>query len=319
MEKLSVVIPCYGSEKTIASVVDRLVKEIETDGRYEYEIILVNDSSPDNVFQVIEQKAQENVHIKGLDLARNFGQHAALMAGYTYCDGEIIVSMDDDGQTPPEEIFKLVDKLKNDTLDVVYALYPEVKQSWFRRLGSSINKYMMEKLLNKPKDIVSNSYFACHRFIVEEMLRYKNPFPYLAGLVFRTTNNIGSVVIHQKERVSGESGYNLAKLASLWFNGFTAFSVKPLRIASFLGCFTAFIGFCFLIYTVVNKLVSPSVPMGYSSTMAALLFIGGCIMLMLGLIGEYIGRSYISLNDAPQYVVRSALNLDDECKKLENK
>lgn len=313
MRKLSFVIPCYRSEHTISNVVQGIINTVKTRSEYTYEIILVSDHSPDNVFQVIKELACQNKNVKGIELAKNFGQHAALMAGYRECTGDIVISLDDDGQTPEVELFSLIDKL-DEGFDVVYGAYPSIKQTFFRIFGSRVNKFMMEKLIGKPKNIESNSYFACRDYIVAEMLRYKNSYPYIGGLIFRATNNIANVTIKQRERIEGHSGYNIIKLLSLWMNGFTAFSVKPLRIATLTGVICAAVGFIFGVYTIIHKLMNPTTPAGWSSTMAALLFIGGMIMLVLGLIGEYIGRIYICINNSPQYVIRDTVNIEQNRK-----
>jgi undecaprenyl-phosphate 4-deoxy-4-formamido-L-arabinose transferase len=301
--KLSVVIPCYRSENTIRGVVNELVTTMQTRPETEYEIILVNDCSPDNVWSVIKEICQENANVRGVCLARNFGQHSALMAGYRLCSGDYIISMDDDGQSAANELFRLVDALE-EGYDVVYADYPVKKESAMRLLGSELNAKMNEVMIDKPKGIVPNSYFIVRSFIVKEMLKYENAYPYVDGLIFRATKNIGKVEITHREREEGRSGYTLKKLISLWLNGFTAFSVKPLRFATSCGIICAFLGMLMVIYTVVHKLVNPNVAIGYSSLMSMLLFIGGMIMFMMGLIGEYIGRIYISLNNSPQFVIR---------------
>lgn len=308
MEKISVVIPCYRSEQLLPGVLAELVATLESRNA-DYEVLLVSDASPDGVFEVIRRLAAENPRIKGIDLARNFGQHAALMAGYRHSSGEVVVSMDDDGQTPPSALWTLVDKLA-EGYDVVYAAYPSIQQKLYRRLGTGLNKAMMETLLDKPKDIEVTSYFACRRFVVDEMLRYDASFPYIGGLVFRAAGRIANVPVTQRPRATGSSGYSLGKLIGLWVNGFTAFSIKPLRIATLIGSLCALGGFVSVLVVIVNKLfINPAAPLGYSSTMSALLFIGGMIMLMLGIIGEYIGRMYIGLNRSPQYVIRQTVNL----------
>ena len=163
-------------------------------------------------------------------------------------------------------------------------------------------------MLGKPKDLYLSSYFAVKRFIVDEMLRYTNPYPYVIGLVLRATRNITNVDVDHREREIGSSGYTIGKLLALWFNGFTAFSIKPLRAATFLGAFSAVAGFLYGTYTIIKKLVNPNVVIGFSSLMSAIVFFGGIVMLMLGIIGEYIGRIYISLNNSPQYVIRECIN-----------
>lgn len=308
MELLSFVIPCYRSEQTIASVVDKIIETVTNDGRYDYEIICVNDCSPDNTLDVLNRLADSNEKIIVLDLARNFGQHSAIMAGFNYVSGDIIVCLDDDGQTPPEECFKLIDKL-NEGYDLVSAKYPKKKESLFRRFGSWTAKKMAENLINKPKDVDINSYYAVKRFVVDETIKYRNAYPYVQGIELRVTRNITCVDVEHRAREAGRSCYTLSKLIGLWMNGFTAFSEKPLRIASGTGALCAFAGFIFGIVIIIKKLLNPGVPVGYSSLMAVILFVSGFIMLMLGLIGEYIGKIYICINNAPQYVVRSARNV----------
>ncbi len=307
MKKLSFVIPCYRSEKTLPHVVREIQEKMREMDRYEYEIVLVNDCSPDNTFEVIRALCMENKNIIGIDLARNFGQHAALMAGLRQTSGDYVVCLDDDGQTPPGEVDKLLDKL-DEGYDAVYARYDHKKHSAFRNFGSGINEQMTKIMLGKPKELQVSSYFAVRRFVVDDMVRYENSYPYVIGLVLRSTSKIANVSVNHREREEGASGYTLKKLIGLWFNGFTAFSVKPLRIATALGAVSAVMGFVYGIYTIIKRLLNPDVPLGFSSTMAAIVFFGGMIMLMLGLIGEYIGRIYISLNNSPQYVIREKIN-----------
>ena len=308
MSKLvSFVIPCYRSAQTIGKVVEEIDITMKNLNAYEYEIVLVNDSSPDNTYEVIRELCAQRKDICGIDLARNFGQHAALMAGFGYAHGDVVVCLDDDGQTPAAEVGKLLDKIE-EGYDVVYAKYVHKQHSGFRNFGSKINELMARVMLGKPKELYLSSYFAAKKFVVEEMLRYTNPYPYVIGLVLRTTKSIANVEVTHREREVGTSGYTIGKLFGLWFNGFTAFSIKPLRIATALGCITACGGFAYGIYTIIKKFVNPSVPVGFSAMMAALVFLGGMVMLMLGLIGEYIGRIYISLNNSPQYVIRESIN-----------
>ncbi len=310
MRLVSFVIPCYRSALTIKAVVNEIITTIETMHEYEYEIILINDASPDDTFDVIRSLCQENHKIKGIDLAKNFGQHAALMAGFGWCKGDIIVCLDDDGQTPADEVGKLLKKIEQGA-DAVYAKYLHKKHSIFRNLGSRTNELMTQYMLGKPKDLHVSSYFAVQRFVVDEMLRYQNAYPYVIGLVLRSTKKIENVVVQHREREIGNSGYTLGKLMGLWFNGFTAFSIKPLRVATVIGAICAGVGFSYGIYTVIKRLLNPLVPAGFSSTMAALMFIGGMLMLMLGLIGEYVGRIYICMNNAPQYVIRETVNEEE--------
>lgn len=301
--KLSFVIPCYRSENTIETVVQEIRNTIATRPGTDYEIILVNDCSPDNVWNVIKHLAAEDCHIKGICLAKNFGQHSALMAGYGQTTGDYVVSLDDDGQTPANECFKLVDKLE-EGFDVVYACHVKSTQRVYRRFGSFINRKMAESLIGQPQNLRASSFFIARKFVIDQITQYQNSFPYIGGLIFRTTKKIGSVEIQHRKRILGESNYTLMSLLSLWINGFTAFSVKPLRLATYIGVLCAFLGLGSGIYIVIQKIMMPEMLMGYASIMSTMLFLGGIIMLILGLIGEYIGRIYICINQSPQYVIR---------------
>lgn len=301
--KVSFVIPCYRSAKTIGAVVEEIRETMDKIRGYSYDIILVNDCSPDNTFDAIRDLCGRYQNIVGLNLAKNFGQHAALMAGLRRSDGDIVVCLDDDGQTPANEVGKLLDGLAQGH-DVVYASYGNKKHSAFRNFGTWMNDIMTRVMLGKPKDLHVTSYFAAKRYIVDSMLQYENSYPYVIGLVLRATKNIINVPVEHRSREVGTSGYTMKKLLALWFNGFTAFSIIPLRAATVLGAVFAAMGFLYGIYTIIKKFVNPAVPMGFSSTMSAIVFIGGMLMLMLGLVGEYIGRIYISINHSPQYVIK---------------
>ena len=303
LQKVSFVIPCYHSANTIESVVEEVQDAMKVLARYTYDIFLINDCSPDNTFEVIRKLCKQYNNITGINLAKNFGQHAALMAGLRKSDGDIVVCLDDDGQTPANEVGKLLEALDSGS-DVVYASYGDKKHNAFRNFGTWMNDIMTRVMLGKPKELHLTSYFAAKRYVVESMLQYENSYPYVIGLVLRATKNVTNVSVKHRSRQSGTSGYTVKKLLGLWFNGFTAFSIMPLRAATVSGAVFAALGFIYGIYTIIKKFVNPAVPMGFGSTMSAIVFIGGMLMLMLGLVGEYIGRIYISINHSPQYVIR---------------
>ncbi|MCR4687287.1 MAG: glycosyltransferase family 2 protein [Lachnospiraceae bacterium] len=309
---ISFVIPCYRSEQTIGNVVAEINTVMTEVVKKTYEIILVNDSSPDNTFETIRSLADSSDNIIGINLAKNFGQHAALMAGMRASRGDIVVCLDDDGQTPANEVYKLLDKLA-EGYDVCYASYGHKQHNGFRNFGSKVNELMTRIMLGKPKELYISSYFAAKRFVVDDMLRYEQPYAYVIGLVLRATRNIANVPVDHRAREIGNSGYTLKKLLGLWFNGFTAFSIKPLRIATFIGALTACTGFLYGLYTIIKKLIlMDSVQAGYSATMSVLVFVGGMIMLMLGMIGEYVGRMYICMNNSPQYVIKEVVGAKKE-------
>lgn len=318
MKKLSFVIPCYCSEKTLPGVVREINKiMMSRQNAFDYEIILVNDASPkDRTKEVIEELCEKDKRIKGMSFSRNFGQHSAVMAGFSVAEGDYIVNLDDDGQIPLDELFLLIEKLE-EGYDLVFAKYIETeKRSWIRKMGTSGREWLNGVLLEKPKDLVFNSFFVARRFVIEEVLQYKNPYPYLGGLLYRATHNVVNVEVHHRARAQGSSGYTIRKLARLMLNEMTSFSVKPLRIATVAGMLTGGIGFLWMIFIIIRKLTISSISDGYSSLMATILFLGGVQLITVGLLGEYIGRIYISLNNAPQYVVKERFNLEARKKGL---
>lgn len=310
MEKVSIVIPCYNSDQTIKGVVEEIISVI--DNRYDYEIILVNDGSTEKLWRVIKDLVDAHAPIiKGIRFSKNFGQHAALMAGYRASTGDIIIQMDDDGQSDPVGIGLLLEKI-HEGYDVVFARYPEAKESLFRRIGSDVNRMMCISLLGMPRDIRPTSYSAMRRYVADEMVRYNRPYPYVAGLMYRATSNVCDVEVNHRDREIGKSNYSFRKLIKLWMNGFTAFSVKPLEISIYAGFLAAAIGFLVAIYVVIRRFLDISILDGWSSLISIILIMGGLNMALLGLVGEYIGRIYICLNEAPQYVIRDIYMHNEE-------
>ena len=308
--KLSFVIPCYGSEQTITFVIDEIMQWLRNYPDYDYEIIAINDCSPDGVYNVLLNMAKTMPKLKVIELAMNCGKHAAVMAGYKYVTGDVVVNLDDDGQCPVDKLDLLLCALADDN-DVALARYPEKKQSAFKNFGSCVNELMARWLIKQPRELQISNFSVVRRLVIDEILRYKNPYPYLNGLLLRATSRIVNVEMEERERVAGTGNYTFRKSLSLWLNGFTAFSVKPLRLAAVIGFLTSLGGFVLAIYFVCRKLIYPEVPAGYSSLMAVQLFTGGVIMMCLGLIGEYVGRIYISINNSPQYVIRNKINIDE--------
>lgn len=301
-KKLSFVIPCYYSEKTISLVVEDILRAFpEKD--YNYEIILINDGSEDNTYMVLHSLAENNPRITAVNLAKNFGQDAALMAGYTYATGDYIISLDDDCQNPPEEAHKLIARIE-EGYDAVFGKYHVKQHSAFKNWGSRLNDKMATALLKKPKDLTLCSYFIMTSFVKDEMLRYDSAFPYIWGLILRTTDHISNVYIEHKRREIGDTTFTFGKLVMLWLNGFTSFSVKPLRLASLLGGFFSLLGFLLAVIMVIRQIIHPEPITGWTSLMCTLLIVSGINMMMLGLAGEYIGRIFISQNKSPQFVVR---------------
>lgn len=311
MNKLSFVIPCYRSELTIEGVYKEICQKMSETPDLEYEIIAVNDCSPDNVYDVLKHISETDFKFKVINLAKNSGKHAAVMAGYSVATGDIIINLDDDGQCPMDKLWDLIKPLE-EGYDISIAKYPLKKESFFKRFGSKVNAIMAIHMINKPKELQLSNFSALKRFVMSEILKYTNPYPYLDGLFLRSSSKIANVTMEQRERTAGVGNFTLKKSLALWINGFTAFSVKPLRAATVLGVICAFIGFVVGLYMIIQKLIKPEIVAGYTSLIAVILFIGGLLMLMLGLIGEYIGRIYICINNSPQYVIKDTINTKKE-------
>ena len=310
MKLISFVIPCYGSEKTIEPVINEIIDVISQKSEYTYEIIAVNDCSPDKVYDKLVALAGKNKKVKVINFAKNMNRPGAVMAGLNNAKGDYVVIMDDDGQCPMDKFWTLFEPIEQGH-DVSIAKYPERKQSAFKNFGTFANKKMTEFIINRPKETEFTNFMIMQSYIVEEIIKYKNPYPYFTGLLLRTTSDIINVKLEERERISGSTTFTFGKMLALWVNGLTAFSIKPLRISSLIGVFCAIVGFVFGLITIIRKLVVSNISVGWSSTIAILLFVGGLIMLMLGMIGEYIGRIYISINNSPQFVVKEMINFDE--------
>ena len=307
---VSVVIPCYNSEKSIREVVELTMEEFRTIPGYEVEFVLVNDNSRDGTFREITALAEQYPNVRGISLMRNFGQHNALMCAMNYTHGDLILGMDDDMQTHPSQIRKILEK-QTEGYDLVYGVYEKSANSAGKNLTSWFNKVSSRALLGRPKDIRSSNFWLITDKVRREVIKYRNYNPYVDGLFFRTTHNVGNVTIQHHKREYGSSNYTLKKMMKLWM-AYWNYSVLPLRIASVLGAFTSLIGFIAAVWTVIHRLIDPTITVGWSSTVSIMLIFFGFILLVLGIIGEYIGEIVLSINSTPQFVIRDMVNVPDE-------
>jgi len=300
---ISIVILVYNSSSSIENVVQTTIEEFRES--YEVEIILTNDCSTDNSHKVCQDLQRDNPEtITYLSLARNFGEHNAVMAGLNYSNGDYVVVIDDDGQNPPKEALKLINYIVKSSYDVVYSKYQKKKHNYFRNIGSWLNGKIADLILEKPPNLYLSSFKAISRFTVKEIIKYELPYPYIDGLIFRTTSNIGTLQAEHLPRSSGKSSYNLIKLLRIWLNMFTNFSVLPLRIASMTGFLLASIGISLGIFTIYERILDPYLPVGWASLLVVVSILGGVQLIALGLIGEYVGRVFLGLNKQPQFVIR---------------
>jgi len=249
--RVSVVIPVYNGSGTVAALVARLEEELAS--RCDFEVVLVNDGSPDDSAEICRGLAEKHRWVRFVNLSRNFGEHNAVMAGLCHCSGDCAVIVDDDFQNPPSEVMKLVDKLREGH-DVVFSRYQVKEHHPLRNLGSLFNNAVASVMLKKDPDLYLSSFKAINRFLIDEITRYSGPYPYIDGLILRTTRNYASQLVAHESRAVGESNYTMAKLVRLWLNMFTNFSILPLRVASLLGLGVAFAGIIGAIAFVVERL-----------------------------------------------------------------
>lgn len=301
-ETISIIIPTYKSANTLIKLVDELVLTFKS---FKTEIVIVNDCSPDiftheNCISLSKKYQDKISYIK---LSKNYGEHNAVMAGLRYSEGDLVIIMDDDYQNLPSEALKLVEFTLESEHDVVFAKYKIKKDSFTRNLMSKVANVSAQLLINKPKEIYFSSFKAIKRTLIKEIIKYQGPFPYIDGLILAKTENIGSVEVIHSIREKSKSSYNLYKLAKLYGNLVTNFSTVPIHLFSILGLVITLISFLFIVGILIEKIVNPSVPLGYSTLVTIIFFFSGIQILFLGLIGEYVGKILRNVNKEEQYIV----------------
>lgn len=304
---ISIVIPVFNAQQTVGPLVESILGD--PDRQFDVEVVLVNDSSTDRSDEVCGRLAASHPgRVRYFLLSKNVGEHNAVMAGLNQARGDYAVIMDDDFQNPVREVRKLVQAAREGGHDVVYSYYDEKKHSLFRNLGSWFNDRVANVMLRKPRDLYLSSFKIINRFLIDEITRYDLPFPYVDGLILRTTDSIGKIKVEHESRRQGRSGYTLHKLVRLWLNMFTNFSILPLRAAILLGFAFSILGIGLGIYTLVEKFLNPNLPVGWAALLVTLSMFSGVQLIALGMIGEYLGRVFLSQNKKPQYTIRKRVD-----------
>ncbi len=304
---VSIVIPCYNSEHTIGKVVELAIEEFNKLEKYDCEFVLVNDYSRDGTWNSIAALAEEHPNVKGINLAKNFGQHNAIMAALNYTEGDLIIGMDDDMQNHPSQIPQFLDKIE-EGYDIVFGVFKERKFSAFKNFTGAVSRFLLWHLLDRPKDIQMSSFWCCRRYVRDEVVKYDGYNTFLQVLFFRTTHNIANIEIEHFEREVGSSNYNFRRGLNLFLSCLN-FTVIPLRAATFFGTLFSAAGFIGAVVVLVRKLLDPTIAIGWSSLMCAMLVFFGIAFLMLGIIGEYLGKLMLNINKTPQFVIREKANI----------
>tara|TARA_B100000767_G_C19718907_1_gene516313 strand:+ start:625 stop:1551 length:927 start_codon:yes stop_codon:yes gene_type:complete len=305
--KLSVVIPVYNSEKILPTLVNKISSSLDRLCKKDlYEIILINDCSEDNSWKVLKELFKNNNNLKCFSLMNNVGQHNSIMAGLKLSKGEIVVTMDDDLQHSPDSIEKLLDGLNNG-FDVCYSKFEKQKHDLWKKIGSWFNDKMANILYKKSSKVYLSSFKALKRNIVNEIIKFEGPYVYIDGLILNSTRNICTVNVEHFNRLSGKSNYTLKKSIGLWLIMATSFSTTPLRMVTLFGILTMFLCFITIGWILVNKINNPGMETGWASLSILILFLGSLQFIAIGIIGEYVGRINIKVNQKPQFVIKDSV------------
>jgi glycosyltransferase involved in cell wall biosynthesis len=306
--QLSIVIPLFDAALSLPALC-RELSALEIAGGHE--LILVNDGSRDETEAVALKLTRESsIPITLLSLSRNFGEHNAVLAGLRASTGRYVVTMDDDLQNPPSEVLKLLAVAESEQRDVVYAIYERKEHVWWRNLGSTLTNFIADYVVDKPKKLYLSSFRCMTRLVADEVAKSRNPYPYIDGLIFQVSQNAGVARVRHVEREQGRSGYTMRKLVRLWLSMLVNFSVLPLRLMTFAGMITSALGFLAVIEVVLEHMLNKT-PTGWSSLMAAMLLLSGTQLVLLGILGEYVGRIYLGVSDKPQSVIRATFRSSD--------
>lgn len=303
--RLSIVIPVYNGATTVGRLIDAIV---DANPCYRLQVVLVNDGSADASRTVCTDLARKYPGtVTFLDLARNVGEHNAVMAGLAHSSGDYCVVMDDDFQNPPVEAYRLAAEAVRGKKDIVFGAYDTKRHHWARNLGSRFANAVARRLMHLPEGLYLSSFKCLSRFAVDHVIAYRGPFPYVDGLALRVTRNIAVVTTLHESTRKEHSGYTIGKLVRLWGTMAVNFSVLPLRISTLIGLSFSVLGVAGSIYAAVEKLQNPTLPVGWPSLIMAVMLFAGVQLMILGMVGEYLGQLVLTINGTPQYVVRQVV------------
>ena len=306
--KYSVVIPVYNSAKIIEQTIGRTVAFFE-EQQWPYEIVLVNDASPDNSWEKLDMLAQHNQNIIAINLFKNYGQHTAIFCGFHYAKGDYVITMDDDLQNPPEEIEHLVHKIL-EGYDVVYGKFRQKKHASYRRLGSKLIEQVNFRVFDQPRDLTVSNYRILEKQVIERIINYRTAYPYITGLSLMFSNQRGNVEVNHEPRQQGQSGYNWHKLLALVMRIIFNYSSYPLRVVSGIGFGVATIAFLFGIYYLLRSLFIGTSVQGWATLVILLSFFSGIQIVIISMLSEYVIRLVQQVSSTNLFYVRNVLNYD---------
>lgn len=304
MKKISILIPCYNEEKSLPLLYPELVKLMEGNKVYDWELMFVNDGSTDGTLAALQQLRQQDSRVNYVDLSRNFGKEAAMLAGFDYVTGDCMVIIDADLQHPPTLIPEMIKHWEAGYDDVYAKRRSRGKESWLRRRLS----LLFYKLLQSSSrfDVLQNvgDFRLLDRKCINALKRMRESERYTKGMYSWIGFNKKEVEFDQGDRLAGDSSWNFRRLFSFALDGITSFTNAPLRISTMMGFVVSVCAFLYMIYVFCKALIYGDPVQGYPTLVILVLFLGGIQLLSLGIIGEYIGRIYNETKNRPDYIVR---------------
>ena len=301
MIKASIIIPAYNCENTIKKLVDELFLTFTDEN---IEIVIINDASSDNTHKICINLYEKFKHkLTYARLMKNSGEHNAVMAGLRLSQGEKVFIVDDDFQNPPTELKKIYEFSYNNDYDVVYSKYPQKKHNIFRNIVSKFSNICANFFINKPKNIYLSSFKSINKSVVKKIINYDGPDPYIDGLIFDITSNIGEIEVNHYNRLTGKSGYTFRKLLKLFSNLLFNFTLIPVRFLTIMGLVMIFFSAIYILVIILEKIYNPSIPQGFATIVILLVFFFGLNLFFLGVLGEYIGKILKTVNKKPQYSI----------------
>lgn len=302
----SIVIPVYNSEKIVKKTVEQILA-VADQYNYNFEIMLVNDSSPDDSWGVISKLAQKHENVRSINLLKNYGQHTAILAGFNYAQGDYIITIDDDLQNPPNEIVSLIRKVKEGDFDLVFGKFIQKKHPLYRRLGSKAIGYLNKKIFNKPEHIRLSNFRIIRRDLIDRVLHHRTNYPYIPGLLLMYAAKISNIDVLHIDRSEGKSNYTISKIISLVSRLLINYSSYPLRLISSIGLAVSLLSFVMGFYYLIIGLFHGSSVPGWTTLIVLISFLSGFIIALLGLIGEYLSRILDHLSNRPSFIVKEVV------------
>lgn len=313
MALYSIVVPVYNSEHTLNDLYTRIEKVFREEVKEPFELILVDDGSKDKSFEIMTQLREKDKRVKIVQMARNFGQHPALICGFSLIKGDFVITMDDDLQHPPEEIPKLINVMnERDDVDVIIASYEGRKHNFIRKLGTKFSVWATSKMLGKSPDLEITSFRLIRRFLVDSIVQTTTYLPQIGNLLVQSSNRIINVPVRHDERAYGRSGYSFGRLVKDLLYDITSHSAFPLLVVQYLGIASFLVSLVMAIIFLTRYFIYGASVEGWTSTILIMLAFFGITLLSIGIMGRYLMNILNESKKLPRYIIRRKEIDEDE-------